>query len=69
MFSTGLWQDHLESSLILSTKKLRLFMTCFYYAFIYQIKLANKIKSLMHDTKGTSNFCYSFILISWLTKS
>jgi len=29
--------------------------TCFYFAYTYQIKLAVIIKSLMHDTKGTSD--------------
>ena len=49
--STCSWLDHSVSGLILRTE--RPVQTRFRYAYTYRLKLARKIKSLAHYTKGT----------------
>jgi len=53
LLSTWPWQDRLVSGLIRRTE--RPVQTRFRCAYSYRLKLARQIKSLTHNTKGTSS--------------
>ena len=53
LLSTWPWQDRLVSGLIRRTE--RPVQTRFRCAYAYRLKLARQIKSLTHNTKGTSS--------------